>query len=236
MTVQDDAREHELCNLFNLQWDPHHERSGTDAVLSFTHEGESLLIQFEVKSTTGDSVSTARDVGMNHINRWRQKHWIIGFYSSTMGIRAQLNYAIYLSPDEISPWIDSLEEYIRPDFMLAQRTPEKLSNADLIAVCGNKQFYTLDDARKIFKKQWKLSEYKERFDYPEDSPKCYSPQRMLQILRHRARYTMERGATLNNPHIPKGFLHRFYNERITTDFALRLREKLSSFLDRNNNT
>jgi hypothetical protein len=47
MTVQDDAREQELCNLFNLDWDPRHARGGTDAVLDWTHDGQTMRIEFE---------------------------------------------------------------------------------------------------------------------------------------------------------------------------------------------
>jgi hypothetical protein len=53
---------------------------------------------------------------------------------------------------------------------------------------------------------------------------------MLDILRHRARYTMERGATLNNPHVTKSFLARFDDEKITRDHASGLRRKLTDYL------
>ena len=111
MTVQDDAREQELCNLFNLTWDPMHARGGTDAILDVSLNGDLTRIEFEVKSSTTTSVSTARDVGVLH-------------------------------------------------------------------------------------------------------------------------NTMERGATLNNPHITKSFLDRFADQRITADHAQALRSKLTAFLKR----
>lgn len=37
---------------------------------------------------------------------------------------------------------------------------------------------------------------------------------MLRILRLRARYLNNRGATLNNPHIPTSFLRRFTDQAI----------------------
>jgi hypothetical protein len=230
MTVQDDAREHELCNLFNLEWDPQHARGGTDATLKIQHKDEVLRLEFEVKSSTGSTVSTARDVSMRHIERWRSKHWVIGFYSSTVGIRARLNYALYLTPADIAPWLDQLEAYIRPDFLLAQRAPQKLTLEDLIHICGERTYYTVEDAKRIFKKQWKADEYKAKLNWPASSPRHYSPDRMLEILRLRARYTMERGATLNNPHITKAFLERFAQQRITGNHAQALRDRLSAFL------
>jgi len=234
MTVQDDAREQELCNLFNLSWDQFHSRGGTDAVLNFSRNVKPVRIEFEVKSSTTATVSTARDVGMRHIERWRRKHWVIGFYSATLGSRARLDYALYLTPADMAPWIDNLEAYVRPDFLLAQCAPEKLTESDLIRICGEQHFYSLQDAKKIFKKQWKQSEYEHHLDYPAASPTHYSREKMLHILQQRARYTMERDATLNNPHVTKKFLGGFTDQRITSDFAQALRTKLTDYLGSGN--
>ena len=81
MTVQDDERERELVRIFNLAWDPGHQRAGVDALLSLTIDGQACQFEVEVKSTTGTTVSTARDVGMTHIQKWRTKLFVIGFYS-----------------------------------------------------------------------------------------------------------------------------------------------------------
>jgi hypothetical protein len=230
MTVQDDAREKELCNLFNLNWDPNHARAGTDAHLDIPIAGGLQRIDFEVKSTTGSTVSTARDVGTGHIERWRCKHWIIGFYESQHGIRARLRYSLYLTPLDLQPWLDTLEEYIQPDVVLAGCVPERLSADDLISVCGEKPCCSIEDAKRIFKKQWKTTDYERYLDYPPQAPGHYSPERMLGILKLRARYTMDRGATLNNPHIPKKFLDGFSDQRIDRDHAQSLRTKLNNFL------
>jgi hypothetical protein len=231
MTIQDDAREQELCNLFNLIWDPMHARAGTDAVLDVSVNGETLRIDFEVKSSTTRSISTARDVGMDHISRWRRKHWIMGFYSSGYGTRARLGYALYLTPADMAPWIDELEGYLRPDVLLARCAPEKLTNADLFQICDEKKVYSVEDARRLFKSQWRKEEYLLHCDLPPEAPSHYSQAAMLEILKLRARYTMERGSTLNNPHIPKRFLDRFSDQRITMDFAQVLRTKLQTLLE-----
>ncbi len=76
MTVQDDSRENELIQLFNLERPVNLTRSGTDAILSLN----SLKIPFELKSTTKTSVTTVRDFGPEHIKKWRGKHWLFGFY------------------------------------------------------------------------------------------------------------------------------------------------------------
>jgi len=79
MVVQDDARQNQLLYLFNLEKVPGAGRSDTDAQLVLA---ENLIIPFELKSTTDEkgSVTTARDVGREHIKKWRGKHWLIGVY------------------------------------------------------------------------------------------------------------------------------------------------------------
>jgi len=56
----------------------------------------------------------------------------------------------------------------------------------------------------------------------------YSPTRMLEILSDRAKYLIERGSTLNNPHIPA----RYFNgwEEITQNHAQRLRQLVTFYL------
>src|SRR5690606_30875934 len=77
MAVQDDSREQELCNLFNLVWDPDHARGGEDAWFETKVQGVVRRVPVEVKSATTGSISTARDVGLVHIRKWREKIWVI---------------------------------------------------------------------------------------------------------------------------------------------------------------
>ena len=56
----------------------------------------------------------------------------------------------------------------------------------------------------------------------------YSPDRMLEILKDRAKYVIERGSTLNNPHIPASYFAGW--EEIKRDHALRLRELVKEWL------
>lgn len=79
MPVQDNSRERELGRLFNLKWDEDHVRGGVDIVLDFVVDGRRVQFDIEVKSSTGNTVSTARDVGMDHIARWRKMIFVIGF-------------------------------------------------------------------------------------------------------------------------------------------------------------
>lgn len=225
MAVQDDSREQELCNLFNLVWDPDHARGGEDAWFEAKVKGRTVRVPVEVKSTTTDTVGTARDVGMEHIRKWRGKIWVIGYYARSSGNKPKLLSSLCLAPAEMEPWIAQLEEYIRPDFELGERVATKLTMDDVRAICGRKAMYSLADAQRLYKKQWNLAEYRQAMDRADG----YSPERMLRILQQRAEYLMSRGATLNNPHIPKGFLKGFEDQLITKEHAARIREKFRTY-------
>jgi len=225
MAVQDDSREQELCNLFNLEWDPDRSRGGEDAWFETTIKGKKHRVAVEVKSTTTDSISTARHVGMDHIRKWRDKIRVVGYYSVERG-KPRLVSTLCLAPYEMEPWVAQVEGYIKPDFDLGALAASKLSAKDLAIICGEKDIYTLEDAQRLYKKQWTTAEYREAMDLKAG----YSAVRMLSILQQRAGYLMSRGATLNNPHIPKGFLKRFEDQLITKEHAARIREKFRAYL------
>lgn len=59
----------------------------------------------------------------------------------------------------------------------------------------------------------------------------YSPERMLSILQDRCQYLIEKGSTLNNPHIPASYFNGW--EKITKNYAQRLRELVAEALQDN---
>ena len=73
---QDDTREEMMRSLFKLS--SVEGRSSTDATISIKDQ----LIEFELKTTSDPSrsVTTVRDFGREHIVKWKNKHWLIGFY------------------------------------------------------------------------------------------------------------------------------------------------------------
>ncbi|MEQ8996128.1 MAG: hypothetical protein RID53_06430 [Coleofasciculus sp. B1-GNL1-01] len=217
MTVQDDRRENELIKLFQLQKPANATRSGIDAILYFN----GCYIPFELKSTTSSSITTARDFGLDHIQKWQGKHWLFGFYNKT---GTTLNYCLYGSPQSMEKWISDKKAYILPDYTLAQFAPELLTLNLLYEILGQKQVYTLEDARRLQKKQYTIQQYRNQMDLNQG----YSPERMLSILKDRCRYLIERGATLNNPHIPASYFQDW--ERITENHAQRLRELVAEAL------
>jgi hypothetical protein len=233
MTVQDDERERELCRLFNLTWDPAHQRGGTDAFFSIDVAGHRYEVPVEVKSTTGETIATARDVGIDHIAKWRRVMWVVGFY--TQDRRPELIRMLCLTPTDMSPWITEIEEKIGPDFMLARRASHRLTLEDLYAICGRMDHYTVADAKRLHKMQWSAEQYQAARDTQVGSEMMISPQNMLEILKLRAQYIASRGATLNNPHVTKTFLSTFANTNRVVDQndgpAVRIREIARSYIE-----
>ncbi len=220
MTVQDDIREAELIELFQLERPNNRSRSGTDAILSIN----GYQIPFELKSTTKLSVTTVRDFGLDHIKKWQGKHWLFGFYSERGKI---LNYCLYGSPKAMAPWILEKQSYIQSDYQLAKLAPERLTLSVLYKIVGQKEVYTLQDAQKLHKRQYTISEYLSKMDLASG----YSPERMLSILQDRCQYLIERGSTLNNPHIPASYFNGW--EKITQNYAQHLRELVAEALQDN---
>lgn len=213
MVVQDDRRENEMRRLFRLL--PGDGREGVDAYL----ELGGSKIPFELKSTTKTSFSTVRDLGHDHIEKWQRVHWLFAVYDADGDL---IQYSLYGSPRLMRPWITQMEAYIRPDFQLAELVPELITMNEVSRIVGKKPFYTYEDARRLHKQQYKKAEYLARMDRKDG----YSPGRMLEIVRERCRYIIERGSTLNNPHIPLKYFDGW--ERIVRDQPRRLRELVAA--------
>lgn len=211
MPVQDDVRELQLVQLFNLTVPENRRRDETDAYLEV--DGET--VPFELKSTSGPSISTVRDFGPEHVRKWQGMHWLFGFYTRA-GDR--LLYCHYGSPAAMRSWIAGRWEYVRPDWELAQSAPQLIGLDQVRTILGEKPVYSLQDALRIQKRQYSMERYRELMDRSEG----YSSEAMGEILRDRARYLIERGATLNNPKVPRTYFKGW--ERITRDHAARLRE------------
>lgn len=208
MPVQDDERERELVRVFNLDWDSAHQRGGVDALLDVKIDGKTYQFEVEVKSTTGTTVSTARDVGMDHIQKWRKMFFVVGYYTKEAR-RPELKSCLCLTPVDMEPWIASIERKISTDFKIALKASRTLTQVDLFDVCGKKQTYSIEDAKNLHKMQWSNGEYRAALDTVEEGQQRISQAKMLDILQLRAKYIAERGATLNNPHITKTHLATF---------------------------
>ena len=236
MSVQDNERERELVRMFNLIWDSAHQRDGVDALLNLEVDGRACQFNVEVKSTTNTSVATARDVGMDHIRKWRHMIFVIGFYSKAA--RPELKSCLCLTPLDMEPWIKSIEDKVLIDFKLAKLASHRLTIDDMFAVCEEKEFYSLGDAKRLHKQQWTTEEYKGALDATYQGKPAISPVKMLEILQLRSRYIAERGATLNNPHITKTHLDSFANtDRLIngSNWAADIRKIAEDFVRKNPN-
>ncbi len=212
---QDDDRENSMRELFDLYKDENEGRSGIDAFLDL----EGRIIPFELKTTSQGSVTTVRDFGPDHIEKWKDKHWLIGFFLKNT------EYYKYGSPGMMAPWIDSKERYISPDFKLANLLPAKITIEDMYEILGQKELYTDEDAKSIQKMQYK----KERYIQLQDLKSGYSPARMLEIIKDRANYLIKRGSTLNNPHIPFSYFEGWVE--ITSNHAQQLRSMVRKYFE-----
>jgi hypothetical protein len=223
--VQDDAREALMVALFGLFVPPDRSRIGADAEMELNGE----RVEFELKSSTRNSVSTVRDMGPDHFTKWRQRHWLVGFFAKDA---ATLRYSYYASPADMSTWLTKMEQYVKPDFILAKLVREKITDADLDQIVGGASDFSIEDAKRIMKKQWKAEEYKTNADLGGSR---YSRERMLQLVRQRAAYVMKRGATLNNPHIPESYFAS-HGKLLTENHEASLREHVATYLQEGTGT
>lgn len=219
MPIQDDSRENQMIDRFNLTVPPDRKRADIDAHLKI----DGLDVPFELKSTTNGSIATARDFGMGHIDKWRAKriHWLFGFYLTE---EDRADYFIYCSPDDMETWYSNMETYIKPDIALGENLPGHVDESLVRAILGDKAVYTKADALSIMKKQYTAEEYKRLMD----TRGGYTLGRMTEILRARAEYVIARGSTLNNPHIPANFFNGM--EHIVEEPAIKLREFVHDYL------
>lgn len=232
MAAQDDVREREMRTLFNLTKPEEFGRSGIDAVLELEGAVAPLplrgrKISFELKSATGGTpdISMARDFGLHYIKKWRPLHWLFGVYGQEGG-ELKLQYCLYGSPKRMKPWFDQKAAYIELDILLAEVIPDLLDDEILSAVLGEAEDFGYEDAYQILKKQYKRQRYREAADLPGER---YSRAAMLEMLRLRSRYLIERGSTLNNPHISPSYFKGW--ERIERNHAARLRELVVEALE-----
>lgn len=220
MAFQDDSREEDMRKIFNLT--KVGGRIDTDAILNLNYKDVNLIIEFELKTTSNPyaGVTTVRDFGPDHIKKWKTKHWLFAFYDS-----GNIRY-FYGSPKLLKPWIDEKEMYIAPDLKLSELVSKKLTHDDLIEICGDRDIYTIDDAKRIHKQQYNIKTYKSLMDMDNG----YSKSRMLEILKDRVEYVIKRGSTLNNPHIPYSYFSTWTTE-IISNHAEQLRLFVTDFLN-----
>lgn len=120
--VQDSRREHAIRRLFGLQKSGQG-RMGADAVDDSGNE-------YELKSTTKEGVSTARDVGPHTIEKWRKRYWLFA-KGRNLGSGFEIEATYFLHPDDMEGWFQKLEKRFAQDLSLLRRAKPVLRQAGL---------------------------------------------------------------------------------------------------------
>ena len=122
--VQDDNREAALARLLELQRSGR--RIGHDAMDEYGNE-------FELKTTTTQSLSTARDVGIEYLTRMRTQYLI-----AARGRQTDYGFTFedifFLHPTDLEDWIQPLEARLQGDLDVVDRAHDALS---AIGACVN---------------------------------------------------------------------------------------------------
>jgi hypothetical protein len=112
-TVQDNRREDELIRLFNLQ-PGENNRIGVDAY-------DVLGNPFELKTTSKGGVSTARDLGPAHIDKWERRFWLIATFKNHTGGAFVFERFFFFSRHHMSGWYEKMRQDFAADISLTDR-------------------------------------------------------------------------------------------------------------------
>lgn len=198
---QDDSREQEQLRIFGLRQDPNSTRGDNDALLDLEgHEPQRI----ELKTTTTTSLTTARDFGVEHIKSWRGKHILASFYDAS---GQEIQWSLLIPSVELDRWLNSQMEYVELDLAIIKSLDDVISDDSLDKIRGsvfpNKNYYTLDDLKRLLKKQIDDTQYD---GYIDTALNYVSESSMNRALKERVHYLISRGVTRNNPHINKTFI------------------------------
>lgn len=211
--IQDNIRENEIISLFNLT-KTNHNRIGVDACVKIGKK----IIEFEIKSTTTGVVSTASPLTLEHISKWQDRHWIIGIYDKD----AELKYCLYGSPTDMKDWLDYWYKDISRGISISDMLVDRIDLEMVFKIFGEKQVYTEEDAKPVFRALYTTKKYKELKDRKDG----YSQKRMLQMFKEHNKVYLYRGSGVNNPKIRNSTYKNWI--RIDKDFASTLRKILRS--------
>ncbi len=111
-----------MRELFNLH--PSGEgRMGADALDESNNP-------FELKSTTKNSVTTARDVGPHTLEKWRKRYWICAKGRNTP-VGFIIDEVYFLAPSMMEEYISSIEARFEPDLELLGMALKLLKEEDV---------------------------------------------------------------------------------------------------------
>jgi hypothetical protein len=170
-------------------------------------------LNFELKSTTVRSVSTASPLTINHLEKWRDFHWIVGIYDKKT---EKLKHCYYGSPADMKDWIDYMMEDIKRGLKISEMIIDRMDKPMMYAIFGKKKQYTYKEARAVYKNLFPKSEYMSL----KDLPGGYSSDRMLEMFKKHNWNYLKKGSWLNNPKIGPKVYKKW--KRISRNHAKRL--------------
>jgi hypothetical protein len=116
-TNQDNKRELVLIEMFGLNRISKNSRGLYDAIDDYGNI-------FELKSTSKSNVSTARDCGLKHIERWRKEYWIVGIWDCACELYKDI---YFLSPLDLEDWIIKVEMKIKERMELMSKISSRIN-------------------------------------------------------------------------------------------------------------
>jgi hypothetical protein len=212
--IQDNIRETELRNLFNLDKE-NNSRIGYDAITKINNE----IIYFELKSSTRKWVSSANKLNLKKIHFWRKVHWIIGIYNKD----ATLSHCYYGTPLHMKEWLDYWENDIKRGLKISDMLIYRIDYDMLYEVFGEKSCYTLQDAKFVYKNLFSTKQYFELMDCDNG----FLPETMLTMFKLHNKKYLYSTASINNPYIT----YNVYKDwpLITDKFEKTLKKYISKY-------
>lgn len=221
---QDDSREQDMLRVFGLRQESGSSRGDNDAFLDLDGKPAQCL---ELKSSTTSDFVTARDFGLQHILEWRTKHILGSFYDKGGN---SIKWSLLIPNCILNEWLEEQVSYIRCDISIIESLREELSQEMArqvrLDIFGAKDYYTLEELKRLLKKQISNEQYLQFLDIIIDGKRFCSPEQMDSAISMRTRYLLNRGTSRNNPHISVSWINRV----IDIDPRLRLDHPQGDYL------
>lgn len=103
--VQDNRRETQIAGIVGLK--PSEKRAGRDATDLYGNS-------FELKSATKKSITTARDVGVHTIAKWRKTYWVVAT-GRNKADKFEIDSIYVAHPNDLERWFAPLEKLLRAE-------------------------------------------------------------------------------------------------------------------------
>ena len=80
---------------------------------------------YELKTTSKGGVSTARDLGYNHLDKWAKRYWIIVDFKKTIDSHDFINFW-FMAPRHLQGWFDKIRARLDLDREITERAEKSM--------------------------------------------------------------------------------------------------------------